>query len=423
MTLIVETSQVLPVATIGITFRAGRADEPSGRDGLARLTAKMKRRVQHGGEDVEHRFDRLGAELDEQVGLGATTFSCEVLARSVDAAAGLLAEVIADARLDADELGRLKRQSKAALLRTRDDDALLCGRALRRNLFAGHPHGQRVLGTLDGIDAVEVADVAAFAARHYTRDNAVVHISGDVHVRRAEAVAERLLSALPAGESLPYPATTPADPQGRRMVIVDKKLRTQTQVGIGTLGVDVRDGDYIPFLVANAAFGGTFTSRLTREIRSERGWSYGASSSMTVGRVREAFTMWTAPAAADAAACLALELLLLEAWQRDGIDQDELEQCKSFLSRSYAFEIDTPHKRMLQKLERFLLDLPDDFHDRYLERLDAVTCDTANQAIRRHIHPENLWIATVCDPSVLRHPLEDACGGLAETRIDPIDLP
>jgi zinc protease len=132
--------------------------------------------------------------------------------------------------------------------------------------------------------------------------------------------------------------------------------------------------------------------------------------------------MWTAPGVEDAAACVALELELLEAWHREGITEEELAQCKSFLSRSYAFEIDTPHKRMQQKLERFLLDLPEDFHTRYLDRLAAVTRDEANAAVRRHLSPADLWIATVGDAAALRSALEAACGALAETRIESVDV-
>lgn len=423
MNLIVERSDVLPLVTLGITFRAGRADEPTGRAGLARATAQMVRRGAGGALNVEHRLDRIGAELSEHVGLGATTFSCEVLARSLEPAAALLTELLEAPCTDEEELGRVVRQGKAALVQGRDDDSMLCSRALRRHLFAGHPHGDRVLGSLEGLDAIVAADVAAFGARHYTAANAVVHVSGAISVADADRVAARLVDALPAGAAIPYPAPPPTPPNGRRLVIVNKQQRQQTQLGIGTLGADVRDDDYFALLAANAVFGGTFTSRLMREIRSERGWSYGASSSLTVGRVREAFTMWTAPAVEDAADCLALELELLEAWHRDGISDQELSQCQSFLVGSHAFEIDTPAKRLQQKLERFLLELPEDFHDRYLERLAAVTRDDANAAIRRHIHPDDLWIACVADADDMQSELSEACGALAECVVESVDVP
>ncbi len=423
MRLLVEHSPTLPLATVGITFRAGRADESEARAGLARVTAKMLRRGAGGPEAVEHELDRLGAELSEQVGLGSTTLSMDVLARSVPRAVELLAGLLATPCADPVELGRLVRQSKAALIRARDDDAVLCSRALRRHLFAGHPHERRVLGSIEGLAAITAADVEAFAQRFYTRDNAIVHICGDVSHAQAEAVAARLEEALRAGEPVPYPAGEPTPVAGRRLCIVDKKHRTQTQLAVGTLGSRADDPDHHALLVANAAFGGTFTSRLTRVIRGEHGWSYGASSELTTGRVREAFALWTAPAAEDASDCLAAELDLLEEWYEDGIHEEELEQCRGYLTRSHAFEIDTPHKRLGQQLERALLDLPADFHERYLEHIAAVTRDEANAAVRRRIKIGDLWIACVGDADALRDELSEVSGELVETVVDSVELP
>lgn len=423
MTLLVEASPMVPLVTIGVTFRAGRADEPPGLDGLARVTAQMLRRGADGARASEHRLDRLGAELAAEVGLGATTVSCEVLARSVAPATELMAELFASPTADAVELGRVVRQSKASLVQTRDDDSVLASRALRRHLFAGHVHGRRVLGTLAGLDAIAASDVEAFARRFYTRASAIVHISGDVTPAEAEKVAARLLDALPEGELFPYPAPETSPPVGRHLVIVDKHERTQTQLGIGTLGARLEDPDYHALSVANAAFGGTFSSRLTKAVRADRGWSYGASSQLTTGRVREAFSMWTAPSTEDAAECLALELEMLTDWHEGGIDQAELDQCRQYLVRSYAFEIDTPPKRLQQKLERAMLGLPHDFHDRYLERITAVTVDEANAAVRRRISPDDLWVACVADAGEMQEEMAEACGDLVETLVEPIDVP
>src|SRR5690606_10386443 len=100
--LLVEASDTLPLATVGITFRAGCADEPAELTGLARVTSRMVRRKLGADSEastraeIERRLDRLGAELSEHVGIGATTFSCEVLAGSLVPAADLLAELLAE---------------------------------------------------------------------------------------------------------------------------------------------------------------------------------------------------------------------------------------------------------------------------------------------------------------------------------------
>src|SRR5690606_30281998 len=118
--------------------------------------------------------------------------------------------------------------------------------------------------------------------------------------------------------------TEPSPRSGRNLVVVDKPERSQTQILIGGLGSSPHDPDHVPLLVANTVFGGTFTARLSEEVRSKRGWSYGAYSSLPYDRRRQAFSMWTFPASTDAAACVALELQLLESWVTEGITEAEL---------------------------------------------------------------------------------------------------
>jgi zinc protease len=422
MKLLVEAHRAVPLVQIGVTFRAGRADDPPSKAGLARVTAEMMRRGGDGRKAVEHTLDRLGADLSEQVGLGATTVGAEALARSAEGATRLMAELFDRPCVDAEELSRVVRQSKAALVRGRDDDSLLVSRAFRRHLFRAHPHGHRVLGTIDGLDSITVDDVVHFRERFYTKENAIVHVCGDVTRAGAERLAALLLAGLPDGVAMPYPATEPTPPRSRCLVLVHKPERSQTQLAIGTLGTRLDDADYDALALANAAFGGMFTSRMNKAIRSERGWSYGASSQLTTGRVREAFTMWTAPAAEDAADCLALELELLREWVERGIDATELEQCRQYIVRSHAFEIDTPTKRLQLQLERAMFGLADDFHDRFLDRIQAVALTEANAAVQRRISPDNLVIACVADADDKRHELELAAAPLAETIIELPDV-
>jgi zinc protease len=422
--LLVESSHALPLVSMSLTFRAGAVHDPPGKEGLARLTARMLRRGCLGktAEQIEEEIGRLGGAVFAHVGLGTSSMGCEVLARSLDPMTELLGQLLSSPTFDAQELDKLKRQAQAEIATSRDNDAVLAVRGLRRHLFAAHPHGRRVTGTSTTIAELTAADLKAFHRRHFNRANALVAISGDVTGAQATAIAERLLSALPDGEPTAYLTQSPEAPVGRRLVIVDKPDRTQTQLIIGTQGTHAKDLDHIALHVANTVFGGTFTSRLTHEIRSERGWSYGASSHLPSGQLREAFTMWTAPGADTAAACLTLELELLGQWRDQGIDADELSKCQQYLRRSYAFEIDTPKKRLGQKIERALLDLPDDFHRRYVERVGAVTLDEANKAIQQRISDDNLWVSAVATEGAIGDALRTAIPELQESIVEPFDL-
>lgn len=420
----VETSRALPFASVVVTFRSGSVHDPAGREGLSRVTARMLRRGCEGysKERIEETIDSLGAEFGADTLMSGTTVSFEVIRRSLGPMSDLVATMLGKPTFADEELGRLLRESKAELIESRDSDRLLAGRAFRRTLFAGHPYGRRAAGSLQSLEAITKEDAIAFYRRHYTRRNALVAISGDVSQHEGEELAERLLAGLPEGDAVPDPVPPPPAPKGRRLVIVDKPDRTQCQMIAGGLGTHPRDPDHVALMVANTVFGGTFTSRLMQEIRVKRGWSYGAASRAGFDRQRDAFTMSAAPAATDAPGCLALMIELLSAWRKDGITQEELDFARKYIVRSHAFEIDTARKRVHQKLEAALYDLPEGYHATFLDRVQHVTLAQANEAVRARVSEDDMVLSVVGTHAEVGEALSKAVAGVDEVEVAPFDL-
>ncbi|MEO7330818.1 MAG: pitrilysin family protein [Minicystis sp.] len=419
----VETSDALPIVSVLVAFRSGAAHDPVGKDGLGRITARMLRRGSKGvtSQEFEEAVDALGGEFAADASVSASTVHFEVIRRNLDVFVDRLTQTLAEPSFDEAEMQRLLREAEAELIEARDSDRSLASRAFRRTLFAGHPYGRRVSGSIATLRGLTPADARAFYARHFTRNNAVIAISGDIEAAEGQALAERLLAGLPAGEPIGDPVQPPDRLPGRHLVFVDKPERTQTQMVIGGLGTDARDPDHIPLLVANTVFGGTFTSRLMQEVRAKRGWSYGASSRVGFDRQRDAFTMWTAPAATDAASCLALELELLHAFRSEGITQAELDFVKRYLVRSHAFEIDTARKRVHQRLEVELFGLPADYHESYLPKVEAVTVESANEAVKARLSEDDLVIGVVGTHAEIGEGIAKAIPTLGDVTVIPFD--
>lgn len=423
MKVFVEETHDLPLVSATVSFRAGSAHDPAEKGGLARVTARMLRRGAAGksATEIEEAIDGLGGEMAGDVGFSATSISFEVIKRSLPAFADLAASILARPTFDATELGKLLRESEGELIESRDNDGGLASRAFRRTVFEGHPYGRRGAGSIASLKTIGVDDVRGFYARHYNRANAVIAIAGDVTVDEAHALAAKLVAGLPEGSPTPDEVSEPQPRTGRTLVFVDKPDRTQTQMVIGGLGTHARDPDHVPLMVANTAFGGTFTARLMHEVRSKRGWSYGASSRLGLDRHREAFSMWTAPGANDAAACLELELKLLDEWRSFGITKKELSFTQQYLGRSYVFDIDTAQKRVHQKLAAELGDLPDGYYERYVEAVRAVDKASADAAAKARAPHDGLVVTVVGTHATLGGAIEKAIPNLAEVRVVPFD--
>jgi zinc protease len=261
----------------------------------------------------------------------------------------------------------------------------------------------------------------ALYSRVVRPENLVFAFSGDIDRAQAEELVAELCSHLELGPAPRDSVGEPAVIPGRRLVFVDKPDRTQTQILIGGLGTHPRDEDHLALHVANTVFGGTFTARLTQEVRAKRGWSYGAYSSLPIDRRRQAFSMWTFPKAEDAAPCIKLELELLHDLRSKGITKKELAWAKKYLVRSHAFALDTASKRVGLLLDSALYGLPPGYYENYVERVKAVSLEQANAAVKARLSEQDLLVTVVGTASQIFDGIKASIPDLSSSEVVPYD--
>ncbi len=421
--VLIETSHDLPLVSISVGSKSGSIFDPEGLEGLTRLSGRLMRRTAAGRDpqDIDAQIDALGASLSVDVSPSAAALQGTVIRRSLEPFVSLVADVFARPGLAEDELGRLRRETEADLVEALDDDRGLARRWFRKKMFDGHPYGRPVSGVSESLKRITQSDVAACARRLGERDGLFIAFSGDIEGAEAEELAARIVAELPASTKIEDTTPEPVMRPGRRLVIVDKPERSQTQILIGGLGTHAADADHTALLVGNTIFGGTFTARMTQEVRSKRGWSYGAYSSLPIDRRRQAFSMWTFPKAEDAAPCIALQIEMLSALRAKGVTKKELSWAKRYLTRSHAFTVDTPSKRVGLTLDAALYDLPDGYYDDYLNRIAKTTLDDVNRALSARLPEQDLLFVVVGTAADIRSNLEAAIPNLEETEVVRFD--
>jgi zinc protease len=395
--VLVETSKSIPLVHVSVATRRGAAGDPPGCDGLTRLTARLMRRTAGGIPlpEIERCLDHLGISLGADTTYSCVSLSAVVLKRSCEPCLQMLADALSRPGLSEQEFARLKRETVAEVVDGQDNDRSLASRALRRTLFGSHAYGRSVAGTIATVKALEIEQSRSLYGSLVCRDDLLIGISGDIDADEALRFAERLVEAVPAKPPSADYVQEPTPGKGRKLVFVNKPDRTQTQIYVGLRGSHPKDEDHLDLHVANTVFGGMFSSRLMQQIRVQRGWSYGAYSSLPLDRHRQAFTMWTFPKSEDAAACLSLELEMLQDWITNGITEKELRSAKNMLTRSYAFMVDTASKRLGLSLDEILYDLPGGYYAIYPKRIAETRLQDVNAALRRHLDPSHLVVAIV----------------------------
>lgn len=397
MKQLLEEDRALPFVQLSLVAQEGSLLDPEGKDGLVRLTTRLMRRSANGldANAIDEWLDRMGGSLGVDVSTHAAGFSGAVLQRSLDEFVDLLHGALLAPAFPEAEFERLRRETLAELVEVLDDDRRLARTWFRRTMFEGHPYCRSSTGTKDTVQALTLDDVRAAYDRMYKKSPLCLALSGDVGSTELARIGERLSDGQRKELARTPAPAEPRRPTGPRLVIVDKPERTQTQILVGTLGTHASDPDHTALVVANTVLGGAFSSRLMQEVRAERGWSYGAYSSLPIDRTRQAFSMWTFPKASDAAACLELELSLLSHWVESGVTEVELAWAKSYLVRSHVFSSDTAAKRLGLQQDELLLDLPAGYHAQFPERVQAVTLEQTRAAVKARIDTKRLVVVVL----------------------------
>jgi zinc protease len=421
--VLVETSHALPLVSFSIALKTGSILDPEGMSGATRMMTRWMRRTAGGREAhvIDAEIDALGGAFGADVSPSTLVFQGTVITRSLDGLMRIAADVLARPGFAEAELERLRRETFAELTESLDDDRGLSRRWFRHRVFGSHPYARSVTGTVSSLTRIQPSDLKSLYQRVVRAENLIFAFSGDIERPRAEALAAELRRQLASGEAPREQSADPAVISGRHLTLVDKPERTQTQILIGGLGTHPQDDDHLALHVANTVFGGTFTARMTQEVRAKRGWSYGAYSSLPIDRRRQAFSMWTFPKAEDAAPCIELQLKMLHDLRGEGITKKELAWAKKYLVRSHAFALDTASKRVGLLLDSALYGLPAGYYENYVERIKAVTLEAANASVEKRLSEDDLRITVVGTASQIGDAVKAVIPNLASSEVVAFD--
>ncbi len=423
---ILEPNNDIPVVEIRHILQSGTVMEPSDVAGVGHIALRLLRRgvLGLGRRELDEAIDRIAAVISASATPDFYAFYLRVLEKHLDRAVDLFAQVLHEPLLDADELERLKRETIAAIVTSRDDDRHLASRALRNLIFEDHPYGRSALGSIATVERVTLDHVRDFLSEHLVTDNFMIGASGDIDDDRLESVLSKTVGRFPGDVAAPTPILEAKEHhRGIRVLLVDKPGRSQTQIFMGHLGPEIHDPLDMPLRVALTAFGGTFTSRLMQEVRVKRGWSYGAYASLGRGRLPDILSLWAFPAVTDAIPCLELLVGLFRELQEQGPPEEDIGFARDYLARGMALQRDTASARLTLKLRQKLLRLPEDYYDTYAERVREVTPASATDAVAQHLDGQNLAIAITCTADEIRDDLRAFLGDDATIETVPYDSP
>jgi len=375
----------VPLAAVRLLVAVGAALDPKNACGLGSLAAQAARRGtrRRSGRQVDEVAESLGAELGSACDEDASWFGLSAPSEHLPRLLDLVVEVATEPTFPPAEVARLRRRELAGLTHLLDDPGAVADRAILSAALRDHPYGHPPDGRAAHLRRMPPKAVAGFHRRWYAPGATSLVVVGDVSPEEVLRLARRRLGRwrppAEAAPELPAPRAAP-----RSVLVVDKPDLTQTQIRIGCPALPRRTPAYFAAVVANAAFGGGFTSRLVEAIRVNRGLSYGVRSHFDMSRAGGMFSISSFTKNESAAELVEVALAEARRFADEGPTGEELSRARSWLAGMFPLSLET-HGQVASKIADLRLYGTDVSEiTGYRERVAAVTAEECREVARRH---------------------------------------
>jgi zinc protease len=383
----------LPMVQLRVAFDAAGARDPKDKNGLAQLTNLMLREGAAGlsTDDIAQRFEGLGAEFGTGAGRDMATVDLRSLTDRalLEPALELFANIVTMPTFPAESLARERARMLVGLAQEKQSPGAVAQKLFMRTLYGEHPYAADPSGDEQSLARIGRADMVEHYRRYYVGRNAWLVMVGDLSLAQARRIAQRVVGALPAGETpaaLPSPAVLAAPIEK-----LNEFPSSQSHVLVGQPGIARGDSDYYALYVGNYILGGGgLVSRLSNEIREKRGLSYSVYSDFSPMRVPGPFLMGLQTRNAQRGEALRVIRSVLETFTREGPTAQELEAAKKNITGGFPLRLDSNRKIADQLGVIAYYDLPLSYLDDFSARVEAVTAEQVRDAFRRRLNVERM---------------------------------
>lgn len=403
LTVVLVEDKRAPLVTARLEIAGGEAAIAPADAGLADALAELLTdgTAQKTSKEIAEAAELFGGSLSAGAEPDSIVLHASALADKAEAMASLLAEVARSPSFPEAEVALRKANMKEELAASRAESDFLAGVAFYKKIFTGHPYA--VTAPTDAsIERINRASVVSAYKRQFTPSGALLILVGDITRPAAEALVLRNFGAWQGGPSVMDAPPVTAAKGERTVYLLDRPNSSQVSFIMGNPAIREDNPAYFELLIANQVLGGSFSSRLVRDIRETKGYTYSIGSRLEHRLTGSLFKIRTPVRTEVAEPALSAILEHLERLRKDEPSADELKQAKAYLAGSFARKLETQDGVADAVLKIRARRLPADWYDTYVDRVQAVTGAGARRAAQIFIRPGELTIVAVGDAAKVR---------------------
>jgi len=386
----------IPKVLIDVTVRAGNLNESAQQVWLADFTGELLKEgtTSRTSEQVAQQAAGMGGTVSVNVGPDVTQISGDVLSEFAPKMAQLLADVVQHPLLPESEVTRLKQDFQRQLSVQKSQPQTLARERFYQALYPEHPYG-RILSTDSIINSFSGEMAKKFYDDNFGAARTHIYVAGKFDPVAVKAAITQSFSSWKRGaEPLIQVPTTAAK---HELDVVDRPGAAQSTVYVGLPTIDPSNSDFIQLQVMNTLLGGSFGSRITANIREQKGYTYSPSSQISV-RYRDAFWAEVADVTTAVTGPSIKEILYeIDRLQKTPPSDAELNGIKNYLGGIFVIQ-NSSRGGLIGRLQYSdLHQLGDDYLETYVQKVFAVTPEQVQQTASKYILSDKLTIVLVGD--------------------------
>ncbi|MBF0317792.1 MAG: insulinase family protein [Nitrospirae bacterium] len=387
----------LPVVKINLLIRASKLDEPTGKAGLANLTAEMLLEGTKGksSKDIQEDIEFMGASLDASVNTDFTVISLSVLKKDLDKGFEILADCLLNPSFSEGELIAKKEIVKGAIKQSEESPAFVANRAFLREVYGQFPYGRPTEGDLQTIDSIGVQDLVSFHKEHYVASTAILTAVGDVAYDKITALIDKYLPQWQRGRGKHPHVLKSHSGRDVKVNLIDMDL-TQANIIIGHEGITRDNIDFYAVVVMNYILGGGgFSSRMVKTLRDDMGLAYDVRSHFASYKYGGDFQAIIQTKSELANTAITEILKQIKRMKAEYVTDEELNDAKAYLTGSFPRKLDTMDKiaHFLSQVEFYGLGL--DYDKKYIGYIKAVTKEDVRRVAAKYLDDVNYHLVIV----------------------------
>jgi predicted Zn-dependent peptidase len=345
---------------------------------------------------------RPKAQLDEEIdfiGASLNTSSSSVSASGLSKYTEKLISIMADVTLNpafpAEEFEKLKKQTLSGIESEKDDAEAIAENVFRARLYGlNHPYGE--MQTKETVETIDIEDCKTYYSNYWVPNDAYIAIVGDIKAKDAKKLIKKYFGEWEMANVPENVFEAPKPASGMEISFVNKESAVQSVVTIGNV-IELKPGspDEVALRLANQILGGGSIGRLFQNIREDKAYTYGAYSSYDDDRLIGQFSA-SASVRNEVTDSAVIEFYKeFTRMQTEPVPAEELQAAKNFVIGSFGRSLESPSTiaRFALNIERY--NLPDDYYESYLGKLQAITAEQIMEVSKKYIGTENTHLVVV----------------------------